>query len=69
MEDDLTVIPRLVEFYARQLNAHGIRSIRQLAALGEDEVRAMLDIPAHHSPNIEGWLRAARKLTRKRRGE
>jgi predicted flap endonuclease-1-like 5' DNA nuclease len=68
IEDDLTVIPRLADFYARQLNARGIKSLRQLAALTEEEVRALLDIPPHHSPNIEGWLKAARKLTRKRRG-
>ncbi len=64
-----TDIPRLADFYARQLHDHGIRSIRQLAELSEAEVRAMLNIPAYHSPNIDGWLRAARKLTRKGRNE
>lgn len=66
-DDDLTVIPRLADFYARQLKAQGIRTIRQLAALDEEQVRALLTIPSHHSPNIEGWLRAARKLTRRHR--
>jgi predicted flap endonuclease-1-like 5' DNA nuclease len=67
MEDDLTVIPRLADFYARQLKENGVKTIRQLASLNEDQVRSLLNIPAYHSPNIEGWLKAARRLTRKRR--
>ena len=66
-DDDLTVIPRLSDYYARQLKDKGIRTIRQLAALSEDEVRRLLHIPEYHNPNIDSWLKAARKLTRKSR--
>jgi predicted flap endonuclease-1-like 5' DNA nuclease len=69
LEDDLTVIPRLSPYYANQLRGRGVKSLRQLAAMTPDQVRALLDIPGHHAPNIEGWIKAARKLTRKRRKE
>ncbi len=69
VEDDLTVIPRLAQYYADQLRDQGIKTVRQLAELTPDQVRALLDIPGHHSPNIEGWIKAARKLTRRRRRE
>lgn len=69
LEDDLTVIPRLAEYYARQLKEKGIRTVKQLAELTPDQVRSLIEIPGHHSPNIDGWLKAAKKLTRRRRRE
>ena len=69
LEDDLTVIPRLSPYYAEQLRNRGVKSLRQLAAMTPDQVRAVMDIPGHHAPNIEGWIKAAKRLTRKRRTE
>jgi len=69
LDDDLTVIPRLSPYYADQLREKGIKSLRQLAAMTPDQVRAVLHIPGHHAPNIDGWIKAAKKLTRKRRKE
>jgi predicted flap endonuclease-1-like 5' DNA nuclease len=65
--DDLTVIPRLAEYYASQLRQKGITTVGQLARLSTEEVQAMLYIPGHHSPHIEAWLKAARRLARRRR--
>lgn len=62
-EDDLTVIPGLADLYARQLKAGGIRTLKQLAQAHPDEVRALLQVPGHYSPDVLNWIKAARRLT------
>jgi predicted flap endonuclease-1-like 5' DNA nuclease len=63
-EQDITVIPRLADYYANQLRAKGIATVRQLAEHSPDELRTMLTIPGHHSPHIENWVKTARRLSR-----
>lgn len=63
-EQDITVIPRLADYYASQLRAKGISTVRQLAEHSPEELRAMLYIPGHHSPHIENWVKTARRLAR-----
>lgn len=66
-EQDITIIPRLADYYANQLRAKGITTVRQLAEHSPDEVRAMLYIPGHHSPHIENWVKTARRLSRQKK--
>lgn len=64
-DQDIAMIPRLADFYANQLREKGITTIRQLAGYTPEELQRMLYIPGHHSPHIEGWIKAARRLTRR----
>ncbi len=67
-EDDLTVIPALADFYARQLKAGGVKLIAQLAYADPDEIRKLLrDVPGHLNPGVEGWILAAREILNERR--
>lgn len=66
-EQDITVIPRLADYYANQLRGKGISTVRQLAEHGPDELRAILTIPGHHSPHIENWVKTARRLSRQKK--
>lgn len=66
-EQDITVIPRLADYYANQFRAKGIMTVRQLAEHSPDELRAMLTIPGHHSPHIESWVKTARRLSRQKK--
>jgi predicted flap endonuclease-1-like 5' DNA nuclease len=66
-EQDITVIPRLADYYANQLRARGITTVRQLAEHTPEELRAMLTIPGHHSPHIENWVKTARRLSRQKK--
>jgi predicted flap endonuclease-1-like 5' DNA nuclease len=61
VDDDLTQISGLAEFYAVQLQARGIRTFKQLANARPEDIQRMLDIPGHFSPNIARWIEAARK--------
>ncbi len=62
-DDDLTELPGLAEPYAEQLRAHGIRTFRQLAQSLPEDIRRLLTIPGHYSPDIAGWIDAARRRT------
>jgi hypothetical protein len=64
---DIIVIPRLADYYARQLRAKGISTVGQLACHTPEELRAMLEIPSHHSPQIENWIKTARRLSRQKK--
>ncbi len=66
-EQDITVIPRLADYYANQLRAKGIVTVRQLAEFSAEDLRAMLTIPGHHSPHIENWVKTARRMSRQKR--
>lgn len=68
-EDDLSAIPGLAEFYARQLKAKGLKTFRQLAQAHPDDIEQMLDIPGHYSPDIASWIVAARKIVVSRRSK
>ncbi|MBN1430400.1 MAG: hypothetical protein JXB07_18670 [Anaerolineae bacterium] len=63
---DIAVIPRLADYYAKQLREKGITTVKQLADHTPEELRAMLYIPGHHSPQIENWVKAARRLSRQK---
>ena len=63
---DIAVIPRLADFYANQLREKGITTVKQLAEHTPEELRAMLYIPGHHSPQIENWIKTARRLSRQK---
>jgi hypothetical protein len=63
MEDNLTIIPGLADFYAVQLKANGIKTIAQLAAATPQEIERLIEIPGHFSPDIASWIRTARALT------
>lgn len=61
-KDDLTQIPGLGDYFARQLEAGGILNFWQLARLTPPELDRLLEIPGHYSPDLVGWIESARKL-------
>ncbi|MBN1310859.1 MAG: hypothetical protein JXB30_05505 [Anaerolineae bacterium] len=65
-KQDIAVIPRLADYYANQLREKGITIVKQLADHTPEELRDMLYIPGHHSPQIENWIRSARRLARQK---
>ncbi|GAB4473537.1 MAG: hypothetical protein Kow00124_12630 [Anaerolineae bacterium] len=68
-EDDLTAIAGLADFYAEQLKRKGVRTYEQLARFQPQDLQKILEIPGHYSPDIEGWINAAREIVRRRTTE
>ena len=60
--DDLTEIPGLAKMYAVQLQEHGIETFDQLSRSRPEDIQRMLNFPGHYSPDIRGWIAAAKRF-------
>ncbi len=66
-KDDLTQIAGLGDLYVRQFYAQGVTTFRRLARMTPAQVDRLLNIPGHYSPDIPGWIAAAKRLAREKR--
>jgi len=61
--DDLTRINGVGPVYARQLQAGGIVTFAQLAALTPEQLDDIIDAPDWREPDYQSWIHQARNLS------
>jgi predicted flap endonuclease-1-like 5' DNA nuclease len=64
--DDLTQLTGMGGSYARQLLTQGVSTFDQIAFSTVADLRRMLNIPGHLSPDIQRWIDEAREIITRR---